>query len=265
VRLAAYEFGGTTAVGIVEGETVRTGGSSLFDVQAEGTVLPLEQVRLRSPVRQAQKIIGVGLNYPSHVAESVRGRPEIPMLFSKFSNALIGPGDPIVLSPLSTFVDYEAELGVVIGTQAHRVSVEAALDFVLGYTCANDVSARDLQHADPQWVRAKGLDTFCPLGPWIVTTDEIPDPQVLGLRGYVNGELRQEASTGEMLFSVAEIISFISQGLTLEPGDVIVTGTPGGIGWAMDPPVALKPGDQVCVEIEGIGRLVNPVVAPNPS
>ena len=187
--------------------------------------------------------------------------PTSPVLFSKFANAVIGPGEPIVLPPFSTQVDYEAELAVVIGRRAQQVSVEDARSYVLGYTCANDVSARDLQFADGQWFRGKGLDTFCPLGPRLVPADEVPDPQALGIRCIVNDDVLQDSNTNQMIFNVDEIISFVSQGITLEPGDVILTGTPVGVGFARKPPVFLKDGDVVRVEIDGIGVLENPVKA----
>lgn len=187
--------------------------------------------------------------------------PETPILFAKFANAVVGSGQPVRIPPITDQVDYEAELGVVIGRRATAVSVDDALDHVLGYTCVNDVSARDLQFADQQWVRGKTLDSFCPMGPWIVTTDELPDPQTLGIRCYVNNELLQDSSTKQMIFSVAELVSFISQGVTLEPGDVIATGTPPGVGFARTPQVFLRPGDTVRVEIDGIGSLWNPIQA----
>jgi 2-keto-4-pentenoate hydratase/2-oxohepta-3-ene-1,7-dioic acid hydratase in catechol pathway len=165
----------------------------------------------------------------------------------------------VQIPPITTQVDYEAELGVVIGRTARAVSVQEALDYVLGYTCLNDVSARELQSGDGQWVRGKSLDTFCPLGPWIVTTDEIPDPQNLAIRCRLNGQIVQDPSTRHMIFSVAELVSFISQGITLEPGDVLATGTPPGVGIVRRPPLLLKPGDVVRVEIDGIGALENPV------
>lgn len=214
-----------------------------------------------APIAEPNKIVCVGLNYRDHAEESGQPIPESPILFAKFPNTVIGPGEPIKVPSITKQVDYEAELGVVIGRVASEVSVEDALDYVLGYTCVNDVSARDLQFADGQWVRGKTLDTFCPTGPWIVTTDEIPDPQNLGIKCLVNGNVMQDSSTKQMIFSVAELVSFISQGITLEAGDLIATGTPPGVGFARKPPLYLQPGDVVRVEIEGIGTLENPVVA----
>lgn len=207
------------------------------------------------------KIVCVGLNYRDHAIESGMDIPTTPILFAKFSNTLIGHNDPIVLPAWSSQVDYEAELAVVIGTRAAKVSVDDALGFVRGYTCANDVSARDLQFSDGQWLRGKSLDTFCPLGPTVIPADQIPDPQALSITCRVNGEVLQDSNTKQMIFGVAELISFISQGITLEPGDVILTGTPVGVGFARTPPVFLKEGDVVEIEIERIGILSNPVVA----
>jgi 2-keto-4-pentenoate hydratase/2-oxohepta-3-ene-1,7-dioic acid hydratase in catechol pathway len=207
------------------------------------------------------KIVAIGLNYLDHIRESGVEPPKSPLVFAKFPSSVIGPTDPIRLPrELTQRVDWEVELAVVIGTRARRVSAEDALSHVLGYTVANDVSARDLQVSDGQWVRAKSLDTFCPLGPVVVTADEIPDPQALHLTTRVNGEVMQDATTDLMLFDVATLISFCSQAFTLEPGDVLLTGTPWGCGEFMDPKRSLAPGDVVECAIEGIGTLRNPVV-----
>ena len=205
------------------------------------------------------KIVCVGLNYRDHAAEGGMDLPKAPLLFAKWPNTLIGHGDPIVLPPESAQVDYEAELGVVIGTKARRVSERDALDHVDGYLCLNDVSARDLQFADGQWTRGKSPDTFCPVGPRLVPRAEIDDPQALAIRCIVNGEALQDSSTAQMIFSVAEIIAYASQVITLEPGDLIATGTPAGVGVFRDPKVMLQEGDEVSVEIEGLGMLTNPV------
>jgi 2,4-didehydro-3-deoxy-L-rhamnonate hydrolase len=205
------------------------------------------------------KIVCVGLNYRDHAAEGGQDLPKAPLLFAKWPNTLIGDGDPVVLPPESTQVDYEAELGVVIGTKAKRVSERDALDHVEGYICVNDVSARDLQFADGQWTRGKSPDTFCPVGPRLVPRDEIADPQALAIRCIVNGEALQDSSTAQMIFSVAEIIAYTSQIITLEPGDLIATGTPAGVGVFRDPKVLLQDGDEVAVEIEGLGTLTNPI------
>lgn len=210
------------------------------------------------PIAVPSKIICVGLNYRDHAAESGMAIPERPLIFSKWPNTLIGPGDAIVLPTLSDQVDYEAELGVVIGMRATKVSVADALAHVKGYCCANDVSARDVQLGDGQWARGKSLDTFCPVGP-LVPASQVADPQQLRIRAVLNGETLQDATTADMIFSVAEIISFISQGITLEPGDLILTGTPPGVGFARKPPIFLRNGDEITVEIDGIGSLSNPV------
>jgi 2-keto-4-pentenoate hydratase/2-oxohepta-3-ene-1,7-dioic acid hydratase in catechol pathway len=205
------------------------------------------------------KIVCVGLNYLDHAQEGGMELPKAPLLFAKWPNTLIGDGEAIVLPPEATEVDYEAELGVVIGTVAKRVSETDALDHVEGYICLNDVSARDMQFGDGQWTRGKSLDTFCPVGPRLVPREEIDDPQQLGIRCIVNGEALQDSSTAQMIFSVAEIIAYVSQVITLEPGDLIATGTPAGVGVFRDPKILLKDGDEVSVEIEGLGTLTNPV------
>jgi 2,4-didehydro-3-deoxy-L-rhamnonate hydrolase len=205
------------------------------------------------------KIVCVGLNYHDHAEEGGQDLPKAPLLFAKWPNTLIGDGEPIVLPEESTQVDYEAELGVVIGTTAKHVSERDALEIVAGYICVNDVSARDLQFGDGQWTRGKSPDTFCPVGPRLVPRDEIEDPQALAIRCIVNGETLQDSSTSQMIFSVAEIIAYVSQIITLEPGDLIATGTPAGVGVFRDPKVLLQDGDEVSVEIERVGTLTNPV------
>jgi len=211
------------------------------------------------PIERPQKIVCVGLNYRDHAEEQGVDLPERPLLFAKWPNTLIGPGDPIVIPPLTERVDYEAELGVVIGSRARQVSVENALEAVAGYVCANDVSARDLQFGDVQWTRGKSLDTFCPVGPALVPASDVPDPQALGIRAILNGEVMQDSTTANMVFGVAEIVAFVSQAITLEPGDLILTGTPAGVGVFRDPPVRLEPGDEITIEIDGVGSLSNPV------
>jgi 2-keto-4-pentenoate hydratase/2-oxohepta-3-ene-1,7-dioic acid hydratase in catechol pathway len=205
------------------------------------------------------KIVCVGLNYLDHAQEGGMELPKAPLLFAKWPNTLIGDGEPIVLPPEATEVDYEAELGVVIGTKAKRVSEADALEYVEGYICVNDVSARDLQFGDGQWTRGKSVDTFFPVGPRLVPREEIADPQQLGIRCIVNGEALQDSSTAQMIFSVAEIIAYVTRVITLEPGDLIATGTPAGVGVFRDPKVLLKDGDEVSVEIDGVGTLTNPV------
>ena len=212
------------------------------------------------PIDRPGKIVCVGLNYRDHAAESGMELPKRPLLFAKWPSSLIGPNEPIVLPEQAKEVDYEAELGVVIGTRASRVAVEDALEHVEGYLCANEVSARDIQFADGQWTRGKSFDTFCPIGPLVPAAD-VPDPQALGIRCLLNGEVVQSSSTAQMVFTVAEVIAFISDGITLEPGDLILTGTPPGVGLGRKPPMYLKDGDEVTVEIDGIGSLTNPVQA----
>jgi 2-keto-4-pentenoate hydratase/2-oxohepta-3-ene-1,7-dioic acid hydratase in catechol pathway len=213
------------------------------------------------PIERPQKIVCIGLNYRDHAEEQGTELPAAPLLFAKWPNTLIGPGAPIVIPPITKQVDYEAELGVVVGERVRGVSAENALEAVAGYLCLNDVSARDLQFADGQWVRGKSLDTFCPVGPELVPAAEVADPQALAIRAVVNGEALQDSHTSNMIFSVAEIVAHVSRAITLEPGDLIATGTPAGVGAFRDPPVWLEPGDEVTIEIEGLGALTNPVRA----
>jgi 2-keto-4-pentenoate hydratase/2-oxohepta-3-ene-1,7-dioic acid hydratase in catechol pathway len=213
------------------------------------------------PIDRPGKIICVGLNYRDHAEEQGTALPEAPLLFAKWQNALIGPGEAIVIPPLVTKCDYEAELGVVIGEQVRDVSAANALEAVAGYICVNDVSARDLQFADGQWTRGKSPDTFCPVGPALVPPGEIADPQALAIRSVLNGETVQESTTANMVFGVAEIIEYVTRTVTLEPGDLIATGTPAGVGAFRKPPLFMKPGDEITIEIEGLGTLTNPVVA----
>jgi len=205
------------------------------------------------------KIICVGLNYRDHAEEQGTELPKAPLLFAKWPNTLIGDGEAIVLPAEAKEVDYEAELGVVIGARTRHVDEAAALDAVQGYICVNDVSARDLQFGDGQWTRGKSPDTFCPVGPRLVPRDEIEDPQALAIRCIVNGETLQDSSTSQMIFSVAEIIAYVTRVITLEPGDLIATGTQAGVGVFRDPQILLQDGDEVSVEIEGLGTLTNPV------
>jgi 2-keto-4-pentenoate hydratase/2-oxohepta-3-ene-1,7-dioic acid hydratase in catechol pathway len=207
-----------------------------------------------------QKIVCVGLNYRDHAEEQGVDLPERPLLFAKWPNTLIADGEPIRIPAISRRVDYEAELGVVIGERASGVETGSALDHVQGYVVANDVSGRDLQFADGQWVRGKSLDTFLPVSE-LVPAAQVPDPQALPIRAILNGEVMQDSSTANMIFGVAEIVAFVSQAITLEPGDLIITGTPAGVGAFRDPPVWLQSGDEITIEIEGVGRISNPVAA----
>ena len=220
--------------------------------------VPLDDVQLLAPIARPGKIVAVGRNYREHAAEEGAALPSAPVLFTKYPSSITGPGGQIRWRAADTTrVDYEAELGVVIGRRIRDIAADDALDAVFGYTCLNDVSARDMQVQDGQWVRAKSLDTFCPMGPWIVTPDELPDPGRLAIRCTVNGERRQDASTADLIYGVAALIAFCSRFFTLEPGDVIATGTPGGVGAFRVPPVFLADGDVVAVSIEGIGTLEN--------
>ena len=219
---------------------------------------PLAETELLAPVGRPGKIVAVGRNYADHAAEQGVATADDPILFTKYSSAVIGDGADIVWRAGDTAqVDYEAELAVVIGTTARDIPLERALDHVLGYTCLDDVSARDLQFGDGQWIRGKSLDTFCPMGPWLVTADEIPDPQALRIRCLVDGEVVQDASTSQMLHGVAALIAFCSRFFTLDPGDVIATGTPAGVGVFRKPPRFLADGNEVVIEIESIGSLTN--------
>jgi 2,4-diketo-3-deoxy-L-fuconate hydrolase len=213
------------------------------------------------PIDRPGKIICVGLNYRDHAEEQGTALPEAPLLFAKWQNTLIGPGEPIVIPPIVTKCDYEAELGVVIGSRVRDASADNALEAVAGYICVNDVSARDLQFADGQWTRGKSPDTFCPVGPRLVPRDEIDDPQALGIRALLNGEAVQESTTANMIFGVADVIAYITRTITLEPGDLIATGTPAGVGAFRTPPLFMQPGDEITIEIDGIGALTNPVAA----
>ncbi len=231
----------------------------------EGIVFRANAVRWLAPIPNPSKVIGVGLNYGEHRREQhIDAEQDLyPILFPKFPNAIVGSGEAITWDPgLTQQVDYEAELGVVIGKPAKRVPAQDALEYVFGYCNLNDVSARDLQNDErgrKQLTRGKSLDTFCPLGPFLVTKDEVPDPQNLSIRCWVNGQVRQDSNTAFMINSVAQLIAFISNGITLVPGDIIATGTPSGVGQHRNPPVYLKPGDMVEVEVEGLGRLMNPI------
>ena len=209
------------------------------------------------------KILAISRNYAEHAAEGGSDLPKAPLLFNKLPNALNAHEKTIVLPSISTQVDFEAELAVIIGRRAKRVSEAEALDHVFGYSLINDVSARDLQYGDKQWTRGKGLDTFAPLGPFITTRDEIEDVQLLKIEGLLNGNVMQSSNTSKMIFSVAYLVSYLSQGITLEPGDVIASGTPDGVGAFRKPPVFLKNRDVFEVRIEKLGTLRNPVVAAN--
>ncbi len=252
LNILRYEFQGSAGYGFSEvGNVYRLTGDPFEQFEPGEAVAPLDEVKLLAPCRPSI-VVAVGLNYRDHAEETGNPIPEEPILFLKPATTVIGPGDEIVYPSISERVDYEAELGVVIGRTARHVPRERAKDYILGYTCANDVTARDLQAKDGQWTRGKSFDTFCPLGPWIVTD---LDPSELSICSRLNGQVKQASSTGELIFDVGHLVEFISQVMTLRPGDVIITGTPGGIG-------PMKPGDRVEIEIEGIGVLTNMVVSP---
>ena len=224
-----------------------------------GAMRSLSAIKLNPPILAPGKILAVGLNYAAHAAEQNKKPPETPLIFSKCVTALIGPGDLIRLPRISDQIDYEAELAVVIGKEARSVSASDAFDYVAGYMIMNDVTARDLQRNEKQWTRAKGLDTFAPCGPWLVTADEINDPHSLDIQLSVNGEVKQSSNTNDLIFKIPQLIEFISQDLTLRPGDIISTGTPSGVGVYSNPPVFLKDGDQIEINISRIGTLRNSV------
>ncbi len=223
------------------------------------TVHDLQDVILEAPVPAPRKIICIGLNYLDHVIESGAEKPTSPLIFSKFSTCVTAPNEPIVLPLDSEQVDYEAEVAVVIGKKAKSISEANAMEYVFGYTNFNDVSARDMQFADGQWQRGKSCDTFAPFGPFVATKDEIADPHKLQIQFRLNGETLQDSNTDQLIFRIAELIEFLSRSITLEPGDIIATGTPPGVGFARKPPIFLKSGDVAEVEVEGLGVLSNPV------
>lgn len=259
MKLVAYDGG----FGRLDGDVVVPLGPSLDDYLrgaplVEAAPRPLQEVGpLTSPVTGTGKILGIGLNYRDHAVEMGMSIPERPAFFAKWANSVIGPSDEVIVPAGVVDIDYEAELAVVIGRRARAVGESNALEHVAGYCCANDVSARALQNATSQWTPGKAIDTFLPLGPWLLTADEVPNPQSLGIRCTVNGEKRQDSTTAEMIFSVAALIAILSQTMTLEPGDVVVTGTPPGVGQGFNPPRYLTAGDEVTVEIDGLGALTN--------
>jgi 2-keto-4-pentenoate hydratase/2-oxohepta-3-ene-1,7-dioic acid hydratase in catechol pathway len=255
MRLCRIEIGGTARWGVIHGELVTLlGGAPWCDAAPLGGAVPLATARLLPPC-EPTKIVAVGLNYRAHAAEMGKPLPDEPLLFLKSPAALLAPGGDVLLPPDSAQVEHEGELALVIGRTAHRVQPEDALQFVLGYTCLDDVTARDIQRREKVYARAKGYDTFCPVGPWLET--DLPDPQNLHLTLRVNGVVRQRSSTADMIHSVAEILAFVSRIMTLNPGDLVTTGTPPGVG-------PLAAGDTVEVEISGIGTLTHGVKAAPP-
>ena len=222
--------------------------------------IPVADVQLEAPIARPPKFLAVGLNYADHVAEAGLETPENPMIFNKQSTCVTGPTDPIHVPKVSHVLDYEGELGIVIGRHARHVSRDDAADYIAGYVVVNDASVRDWQFRTPTWTLGKSFDTHGPIGPWIVTTDELTDPHQSALRTYVNDELRQESNTKHLIFNCFELVEYLTKAFTLEPGDIIATGTPSGIGVLMKPPQLLKEGDVVRIEIEGIGQIENPVI-----
>ena len=271
MRLITAEHEGRTFAGVLQDDhVVPISGASqlnaellraLPDVSLDtGAAIELEALRLLPPFPRPGKVICVGLNYAPHVAESRRELPEYPVLFTKFAQSLIGPFDPIVKPGDSEQVDYEGELAVFIGAAARRIDRTRALEVVAGYSVVNDVTVRDYQYKTHQWLQGKAWDRTTPIGPAIVTGDEIGDPSELTVELRLNGAVMQSAPTSQMIFDVPTLISTISEFTTLEPGDILLTGTPGGVGYRRDPQVFLRPGDVVRVEIEGVGRIENAVI-----
>jgi 2-keto-4-pentenoate hydratase/2-oxohepta-3-ene-1,7-dioic acid hydratase in catechol pathway len=268
VKLVSYEASGVIGVGVLAGEDLLpTACRNLFEAIDAGGASPLLRAapvtdhRLRAPLRPG-KILCTGINYRSHLDENPAATlPAEPFVFAKLPSAVVGPGEPIRIPSPQTNLDYEVELAVVIGRRVRGLSVDDALSAVFGYTLCNDVSARDVQFRDNQLTLGKGFDTFAPLGPCVVTADEIGDPQELRLWCTVNGDLRQDSSTSQMLFSVVELLAYVSRHVTLEPGDVITTGTPAGVAAFRQPPVYLRPGDVIEIGADQIGVLRNPVEA----
>lgn len=243
----------------MEEEGLEIARATAEEAVADGLTLPLDSVQILAPILNPSKIIAIGLNYMDHCREQNIEPPKLPIIFTKFTTSIIGPAEAVQWDPeLTQQVDFEVELAVVIGRTARNVSEAEALDYVAGYTICNDVSARDLQLGDKQWIRGKSLDTFCPLGPYLVTKDEIPDPHQLAIRCLVNGQVLQDSTTAEMIFRIPYLIEFSSRAFTLLPGDVLITGTPDGVGLFRSPQIFLKDGDVMTAEVEGLGQLTNP-------
>jgi 2-keto-4-pentenoate hydratase/2-oxohepta-3-ene-1,7-dioic acid hydratase in catechol pathway len=269
MRLVTFRrAGGAPQAGVVSGDQVAGLGADMISVISSGaTPAPtgpfyaLSDVTLLAPIPRPPKLICVGHNYRDHAAETKMEIPKVPTIFNKFPSVVIGPSDPIVLPRVSEKPDYEAEFAFVIGRGGRYIPAARAMEHVFGYTIVNDVSARDYQMATSQWLMGKTFDTFAPMGPWIVTADEIADPHSLDIWLEINGERLQSSDTSELIFRIPELIEFISKVVTLESGDVVITGTPAGVGFARKPPRYLKPGDQVSITVERIGTLTNSVIA----
>lgn len=256
MRLISFDGG----FGRIDGEHVVPMGPDLVEYlrtarATESLAIAVEGLALTAPIPRPGKIICIGRNYLEHIAELNKDIPVEPILFCKFANSVVADGATVTMPPQSEMVDWEAELGVVIGTTAKNVAAEDAWDFIAGYTCMNDLSARDLQRRTGQWTRGKAIDGFLPMGPALVTPDEVGDPSNLAVRCYINDELQQDGNTSQLIFDIPTLISFISETITLEPGDCIATGTPPGVGAGQDPPRFLQSGDVVVTEVQDIGRL----------
>lgn len=260
IGLAAAGFPDMLAV-LASGPAGRAKIDSFVQNPPAESIFPLNSVKLMAPVPRPPKLICVGLNYRDHAAETRAEIPKVPTIFAKFSNVVIGPGEPIVLPKVTHKPDYEAEFMFVIGTGGRNIAAEDWQRHVFGYTVFNDVSARDLQTATSQWMMGKTPDTFGPMGPYLVSADEIADPHALDISLRIGGETLQHSNTRELIFKIPDLIAFLSSVVTLEPGDVVATGTPSGVGFVRKPPRYLQPGDEVIVTIEGIGELRNPVIA----
>jgi len=279
MRFVTFAVDGKSRPGVLSGQTVSdlstAGFASLLDFIESGTVgrataeklaasgggYPLDKVKLLAPIPRPRKLICVGLNYRDHAAETNSEIPSVPTIFNKFATAVIAHGDNIVLPKVSKSPDYEAEFAFVIGRGGRNIAGDDWPKHVFGYTIVNDVSARDYQRATTQWLMGKTFDTFAPMGPWIVTADEIADPHSLDIQLDINGERLQSSNTRELIFKIQDLIAFLSSVFTLEPGDIVSTGTPAGVGVARNPQRFLRPGDEVVVRIPAIGELRNPVVA----
>jgi 2-keto-4-pentenoate hydratase/2-oxohepta-3-ene-1,7-dioic acid hydratase in catechol pathway len=274
-RIFAARVDSSMAVPLVEEQThfmadaVRDLIAADTDLTALGAIapaVPVDEVTLLSPLAAPQKIICIGLNYADHIRETGLDAPTTPLSFVKTAHCLTGPRDTVTISAGTTEqLDWEAELAVVVGRAARHVTPEAAADHIFGYTVANDLSARDAQFSDGQWFRGKNFDGFCPLGPWIVTPDDLADPHALAITARVNGTTVQDSSTKEMIFTVGEVVSYLSRYMTLNPGDIIATGTPHGVGMGRIPQLWLGDGDIVEVEVEGIGVLRTPIHITEPT
>lgn len=256
------QLGFNTLLDYIESGAEGRANADKYVSQAPGNAAyALKDVKLLAPIPKPRKLICIGLNYLDHARETNSEIPKVPTVFNKFATAVIGPGDSVVLPNVSKSPDYEAEFAFVIGPGGRAIKAENWRDHVYGYTLVNDISARDYQRATTQWLMGKTFDTFAPMGPWIVTADEIADPHNLDIQMEINGEILQNSNTRELIFKIPDLIAYLSSVFTLEPGDIVSTGTPAGVGVARDPQRFLRPGDRMTVKIPGIGQLSNPVVA----